>query len=195
MEPTEALRMAERLLVTMFGGLSIFLGYRLFLSGVLKVSSAEWEGLGLRMKITRASPGLFFAAFGCIILWTSIHGNVQVESIKSEAALTGPSSNIDSPELVTSRSFIGALNTRDYDRMIASLNLAIVSLSSSESAKVIEDLQSLRQLLLRSAFGDSDYEFYESNQSGDLEHLRPGERAKWFVLDRRATRIPGDTAE
>jgi len=207
MEYTEILRMSERLLVTLFGGLSIYLGYRLFLSGVLKVASAEWEGFGLRLKLTRASPGIFFLVIGSIILLQSLHQKVSVERMQSQETSSNikdtvsvdrmqsqeTSSNIkdneNHPVLISKTRFLGASNTREWDRIIASINLAIQTLKISGSNASAQELSPLREMVLRSAFGDSDYEFYTKSEAGKLEGLSGTDRAKWFTLKRRATKI------
>jgi hypothetical protein len=69
------LRTFERLLSTAIGGLSIYLGYRLFLK---MPSVSDGEGKiklpgGISIFLSRVGPGIFFALFGASILVTSIY--------------------------------------------------------------------------------------------------------------------------
>ena len=183
MEYIEIFRMAERLIVTLFGGLSIYLGYRLLMSGVLKVGSSEWEGFGLRFKLTRVSPGIFFCVLGAIILLQSLHETVSLEKTKTLEPSLNP------PAVISKTKFLGALNTRDWDRLIASVNTAIETLETAGLNESAHELVRLREMVLRSAFGDSDYEFYTKYEAGSIEELSGTDRAKWFTLNRRATKM------
>lgn len=261
-EYAEIFRMTERLAITLFGGVSVFLGYKLLLSGVLGVASGEWEGLGVRVKLTRASPGIFFVAFGSFILLQTLHATVSVGTTRSlEATSTvnrptesptphaqvpsqgagnetepsrprplesgqGPSKTIAAPSaqartsggtagvssappavkapaaasgisepaetltIVKKRQFLGVTNTREWDRTISSVNLAIVALEKSNSIQPVNDLRRLREMVLRAAFGDSDFEFYVLHEGRTTSELSGEDRAKWSALDRRAKRIP-----
>jgi hypothetical protein len=75
-------RVLERLLVVFFAGLSVYLGYRLFLqipdfrdsSGEVKLPS-----LNLRVTFSRVGPGVFFAVFGVAVLVASYMHGVTIE--------------------------------------------------------------------------------------------------------------------
>jgi hypothetical protein len=68
------LRFAERLLAVLFGGMAIYLGYRLFL---LVPERREGEGRftfpwDASVVLTRVGPGVFFALFGALVVGTSL---------------------------------------------------------------------------------------------------------------------------
>ena len=75
-------RVLERLLVVLFAGLSVYLGYRLFLqipdfrdsSGEVKLPS-----LNLMVTFSRVGPGIFFAVFGVAVLVASYVHGVTIE--------------------------------------------------------------------------------------------------------------------
>lgn len=75
-------RVLERLLVVLFAGLSVYLGYRLFLqipdfrdsSGEVKMPS-----LNLSVTFSRVGPGIFFAVFGVAVLVASYVHGVTIE--------------------------------------------------------------------------------------------------------------------
>jgi hypothetical protein len=75
-------RVLERLLVVLFAGLSVYLGYRLFLQipdfrdskGEVKLPS-----MNLSVTFSRVGPGIFFAIFGVAVLVASYVHEVTVE--------------------------------------------------------------------------------------------------------------------
>ena len=87
-------RMLERLLVVFFAGVSVYLGYRLFVQvPTLRDSSGEvkFPSLNMTAKVTRVGPGVFFAIFGVAVLLSSYIHPISVESSppKTESANAG----------------------------------------------------------------------------------------------------------
>lgn len=76
-------RVAERLLVCFFGGLSVVLGWSLFKAGVSLEQAAEFKAGPLAAKVQRAAPGTFFALFGCAILIHSATKPLQYDTRQS----------------------------------------------------------------------------------------------------------------
>jgi hypothetical protein len=74
------LRAVERILAIAIGGLSILLGYRLFLaipeqrdgSGTFRL---PWN---ISVGLARVGPGVFFALFGAAVVGYSLHGAVHI---------------------------------------------------------------------------------------------------------------------
>lgn len=70
------LRAAERLLIVVSGLICIILGYGLFRLSYARVERADTElvakGAGFELTLRHVWPGVFFAAFGMVILVTSI---------------------------------------------------------------------------------------------------------------------------
>jgi hypothetical protein len=62
----------ERILTIVMGGFSIYCGWRLFLQNILNDQKGEIKAAGIYIKLAKVGPGVFFAAFGCIILSLSI---------------------------------------------------------------------------------------------------------------------------
>jgi len=98
MEYVEMLRMLERIIITSFGGMGLFLGYRLFKSGILNVADAEWGGLGVKLKITKASPGIFFCAFGAFILVSSLQEKVMLSKNNTNSGIEDSISRVSRVE-------------------------------------------------------------------------------------------------
>jgi hypothetical protein len=63
-----ATRCLERLIITLTGTLSIFLGYKLFTIVSDSLSDLQSEVGNFKLTIRRAGPGIFFALFGSAIL-------------------------------------------------------------------------------------------------------------------------------
>ncbi len=79
------LRMFERMLSVLIGGLSIYFGYRLFLLlPTQSNSSGKIELPGFSVVLAKAGPGLFFAAFGSIFLYQSLTNPIDVNFAKKQ---------------------------------------------------------------------------------------------------------------
>lgn len=78
------MRMAERILAVGIGGVSIYLGFRLFFNLPTETtSSGKIELPGYKVVISKAGPGIFFALFGTIVLAYSF---LKAPSYSDEAA-------------------------------------------------------------------------------------------------------------
>lgn len=183
MEYVDVLRMVDRLIITTFGGISIVLGYYLFKCGILNISDAEWDGLGIKLKLTKASPGIFFCLFGMIILITSLQEKVSLSI----------SNNIE-PDIASSeqvgismeRKFLGVLNDTNWDVAITSLNSTVTLFEEYALDSEVKKLKEVRANVLYGAFGEDDYNFYIKYLSSDMIELDGRARARWFTLNRRA---------
>jgi hypothetical protein len=76
-----ALRLAERILAVLIGGLVIYLGYRLFLS---IPQSADSEGRfklpwNTSIVLSRIGPGVFFALFGSVVVGSSLYRSISYD--------------------------------------------------------------------------------------------------------------------
>ncbi len=185
MEYVNILRMFERIIITLFGGLAIFLGYRLFKSGILNISDAEWEGLGIKLKITKASPGIFFCAFGALILITSLQEKVLVS--KSITDKIGNEDSI-SKAISVDRKFLGVIKDTNWDIAISSINSTISVFEENEMIGEIERLEVVKSNVLYYAFGEDNFNFYKKYNLANLSKLDGETRARWFALNRRAMR-------
>lgn len=183
MEYVEILRMFERLIITSFGGIAIFLGYRLFKSGILNIADAQWDGLGIKLKITKASPGIFFCAFGAFILVSSLQEKVLLSKSNPNNTV---SENSISKVISVKRKFLGVLNDNNWDIIISSINSTISVFEEYEIIGEIEKLESVKTDILYNAFGEDDFNFYKKHISTNLAELDGAARARWFTLNRRA---------
>lgn len=90
MEDIAVLRMFERILAVLIGGGSIYLGYRLFFQ-IPDDSNhrGRLELPGIKLVLTKVGPGIFFAAFGCVVVVYSLTTPVEIASQRS-ASSDGP---------------------------------------------------------------------------------------------------------
>jgi len=72
------LRMLERLLVVGFGGMAIYLGYKLFFHLPNQADhTGKLDLLGMKIVLSKVAPGIFFLAFGAIILFHNLDKGIK----------------------------------------------------------------------------------------------------------------------
>jgi len=82
-------RSLERIVAVLLGGLAIYYGFRLFLDVPFeRYSDGKIQLPGMSVVLSKAGPGLFFAAFGAIVIVTSLMQSVTVG--RGEYAGTAP---------------------------------------------------------------------------------------------------------
>jgi hypothetical protein len=73
-------RMLERVIGVLIGGLAIFLGYRLFLKIPVRTNANGQLVLGgLKVVLSRAGPGVFFALYGATIVGVSFFKPIKFD--------------------------------------------------------------------------------------------------------------------
>ena len=96
------LRGIERIIISIFGGACIFLGYKLFASSHAKQGEVSAQaGKGLRIRLVNVAPGLCFAAFGMAILLMGLlmgRGRVQITD-PTTGTVTTITTNTPAPHL------------------------------------------------------------------------------------------------
>ena len=123
METVDALllmRMAERLLGLLAGGLCVVLGYRLF---IMLPEEADSSGKvilpgGVSIWLSRVGPGIFFALFGAAIIGYSFASTVRISEqtatpvVQAATAPTGTPAAGATATLASSRREISAMSDR-----------------------------------------------------------------------------------
>jgi hypothetical protein len=99
-----AARHLERLLIVIAGGLSIVLGYRMFLA-IPRAAKDEGEGKlelpgGISVYVTRVGPGVFFALFGAVILGLGLQQGLKLE-VREQRPAAGSQAGADVPTVAT----------------------------------------------------------------------------------------------
>ena len=174
MESLDALllmRMLERLLGLLAGGLCIVLGYRLFMKLPEKTDSSGKVVLpgGVSIWLSRVGPGIFFALFGAAIVAYSFASAVKVTNEQTGPPRAAAGTTSEAP--TTSRQEIAAMSdrsaapagreARQQQLMIlrgtlVDLNATIERLGrdapSPERDRLVAGLQMAKMLLLRGAW-------------------------------------------
>ena len=80
-DPVSMLRMAERIVAVLLGGMAIYLGYRLFFHlPFTQDNSGELQFPGVKVVLSRVGPGVFFAVLGSVVLYYSLTNEVRIVS-------------------------------------------------------------------------------------------------------------------
>lgn len=92
------MRMGERLIAVIIGGLSVYLGFRLFMALPDKVDASGKIIMpgGIDIKLSRVGPGIFFALFGVSIVISSYHYSIKLLPEEKPHAVAHPANILDS---------------------------------------------------------------------------------------------------
>jgi hypothetical protein len=72
---------AERIVAVCLGGLAVYYGYKLFLTLPTQTESNGKVNLpGMSVVLSKAGPGLFFVAFGALVLLTSLFRPIEIKN-------------------------------------------------------------------------------------------------------------------
>jgi hypothetical protein len=101
----ETLRALERMFVVIFGGLSILLGYRLFLKLPERADSSGKLVLpgDISVFISRVGPGVFFCLFGVAVLVMALQHGLELKTAQNAANVPNADTTTRSSETVNSR--------------------------------------------------------------------------------------------
>lgn len=76
-----AMHSVERILAVFFGGLSVYFGFRLFLVLPTEThSDGKIKLPGMSVVLSKAAPGLFFVAFGVLVILASLYQPIKVKT-------------------------------------------------------------------------------------------------------------------
>ncbi len=137
-------RMGERLLGVLIGGMSVFLGYRLFTKLPEKTDSSGKLILpgGTSIWLSRVGPGVFFALFGAAIVATAFKQGVEMTS-RVSVATTDPGGASKLMEETRSRRGVGSAapeSESDTDRRVKEARTQIFTLNRDWPHALRKDL-------------------------------------------------------
>jgi len=168
-------RVTERLLICLFSGLSLVLGWNLFRAGVLDQQSASAQARGWRIELKRVGPGVFFALFGSAVLAVSLHSPLTLGG--EPGASAGQKQYNVSADPATAKQWVASLNTvlqiATPDKFQAPEKQAL--------ARSGADLTNLRNALVIKQFGSDRFSEYQKNKERlafDPSALQPDERQR-----------------
>jgi hypothetical protein len=107
MDTILVLRMIERLLCVVVGGGAIYLGFRLFMA-IPHISHGEGKFTfpGGSVHLLRTGPGVFFALFGCAIVYWSFSHSVTMDNLNGKVFTGSGTPSLDTTKRAGTR-FIG----------------------------------------------------------------------------------------
>jgi hypothetical protein len=207
-------RAVDRLLVDVFAGISLVLGWNLFRAGITRNQTAEFSKGGWAVKLQRVGPGVLFAFFGIACLSISIirplrydsTGPVVVPATKvlSASVETGPAATPNAVIRVAwSNSAEAALRDAMLEDQVKAINTLgrVLPATRLQKLTVVEQtglsrsqgiLDRLKRQLLTERFGDgfARYELYRERAATDpavLADLTPTVKAEYSRIDRVVT--------
>lgn len=161
------IRMAERSLIVMGGILSIYLGYKLFITGIDKPQGGA-TFFGIELK--NFGPGLFFAALGAVILVTTMKAAIRVDERPSTSPANTVSATAPAAEtsVASTTLFFGLEDPSRQMRKWAPLSffsetrLILRRLDKGESADQMEGQRKILEAKLESiTMSAPEYERYQ----------------------------------
>lgn len=181
-------RSIERIIVVIFAGLTIYFGFRLFvLLPVQKDNSGRIELPGVSVVMSKVGPGVFFAAFGAVILLMAFQNKVAVNVDPKITDLNQPRSSYvgfsssntiasdgKEQELARARLAIQVLNCVEKFQVG---NTSIIKKSDLEISVSDAKLALLRNVWDKEKWGEYRV-FVDKLKSGILE----GDEPVWFIF-------------
>lgn len=165
----EIIRAFERLLIVVFSGTSIILGWHLFKIGIVSPQSGELTGKGFKLALQKIGPGVFFCAFGSIVLSIAlVNGLVTVET----------TTNKDGVQVKNEFRLANTIQESDLKRITTAINtLDLINLDSTSQYEsnrngiraAIERLRAYRDILATKRFSEKalqDYFSCKENNNG-----------------------------
>lgn len=138
------LRMVERITAVLIGGLSIYLGYRLFFHlPFVHDNEGQIEMPGVKIVLSRIGPGVFFAAFGAMVLVYSFGHPISYERSSDNKK---PASQVSN----TSKESETPMDTKKFTGM-SGIDTSGTSVNPQQRNKALTTIQMLncaQQILL-----------------------------------------------
>lgn len=159
----------ERLIITLFSGLSLVLGWHLFKIGVLSEQKSEIKAGDIWIKLQKVGPGVFFALFGVVVFVYSLSSPFDFELSKYKNEL----STEDKFSQVLARGSYLTQDQKKYLELSRSINTireiyettATPNFSSSDKqllSKSISNLERERDVWIATLFGTNSLALWVS---------------------------------
>ena len=170
-------RLVERILVVLFGGLSLVLGWRLFIVGVVDPQIAEVKFKDWKVSLRQVGPGSVFAALGIAVMGFALFRPLEVSEgpragslpTATSAAGTRTLSYMGTPEDL--KHWVRALNTfarLDIDRL--QQDTATAHAMKTDLARAQKVVAGMRNILLLEKFSQTDIAAWEKYQEAYLQN-------------------------
>jgi len=159
----------ERLIIILFSGLSLVLGWHLFKIGILSEQQSEIKVGDIWIKLQKVGPGVFFALFGVVVFIYSLSSpfDFELSNYKKEQ----PTENNNTP-LVVKGSYL-TQSQKKYLELSKSINTikeiyettAMPNYSNSDKQLLltsIENLEKERDVWIVTLFGKNSLSLWAS---------------------------------
>ena len=152
-------RGAERLMIVGGAILALYIGYRLFVTGILNKQSGEFSVKSFSIKLLNVGPGIFFALFGTCVLVFMISTNATIRFSSGEGREIGEI-NI---------SFFGGSNRSRIEHVIEEIAVVKTAISNDvlSARPHVAILTSSQKTLARVLLGDEIYTKCEFDKGDD----------------------------
>ena len=173
-------RVIERMFIVLFSGVSLVLGWHLFIKGVIPDQEAEGGFGDWKITLRRVGPGVFFALFGSIIFAFSLSHPLEIgKDSVTISNLPGPGGNDPTKAQQIPRIKYFWEDEKGLRRSIRAINTFLtprpadmVNPGGPVTAQDIEqaqsELQSMRYLLMLTKFNSGSLEAWSKYGSGYL---------------------------
>ena len=185
------LRAAERMLIVITGLVCILLGYALFKISYSRGGAANAElvakGAGFEIALRDVWPGVFFAAFGMIVMVASVLTQLKIPSGQLDAGLSGQGVTYQGGGAAPADSKTRAINAIAAIGQMLAIEPADAA-SSPQRATIVARLATAQIDLIDIAYGQGSYEkFTEISSKSKIpaEFSALPERDRQFFEDLR----------
>lgn len=147
LEIASLFRGVERLLIVAGGIIALYLGYRLFVSGLVGGQTGELIGKSLSVRLVRVGPGIFFALFGTCVLIVMTWQNIVTSTPKVD-------------EKVGTLTFFGISEKSRIERVVEDIGAikVMVAAGSESRDNIVKVLTNIQESLVHILLGDKIYE-------------------------------------
>ena len=181
-------RAIERVLVCLFAGMSLALGWNLFRVGILDPQAAQLDTKTWKLKLARVGPGVFFGLFGAVVLVWSVNAPLSLlptqQAPLSVTGTTGKKTAGAELQFQDQRAvtYLSEQSEKERKRLALAINTIVqfceatpqrASAQRTEAIRVAKDeLTGFRAALVIAQFGQPDMGVY--NKSVDRYLRDPG---------------------
>jgi hypothetical protein len=172
-------RIVERILIVIFGGLSLVLGWRLFMVGVVDPQIAEIKFKDWKVSLRQVGPGSVFAALGIGVMAFALSRPMEISN-GTKVYATPPAAAVADTRTV---SYLGTANDlRHWVRVLntfARLDAARLQQDTASSkamkaelARAQEGVVVMRNLMLLEKFSEADIAAWQKYEDAYLTDPR-----------------------
>jgi hypothetical protein len=192
-------RVVERLIADSMFGVSLVLGWNLFRVGILDSQTAVVSSKDWKIRFQKVGPGIFFALFGAVGLVVALQKPLNIDF--SSAAPSDPGgvhvhvSSVSNEKSDTLQYVLALTTVEDYGIPVFDDGKHDVKKDALLKAKPI--LEQDRQTMLRSYWGEEDYDWYLGMKADQVTrgHLKQAQQEKYEKIDRSASTTFATNAE